>query len=117
MGDAAGEDDLAPGESAGPVELVGGEDHGAVLVGGGGHHGVEHGAAGGVEAGVRLVEEEEPRVARQSHGEREPAALARGEAAVRDVALRGQSDAIEDGVGRGGIVAGGARRETQVLAS
>ena len=99
MGDAAGEDDLAAGEGAGPVELVRGEEDGAVLAGGGGDHGVEHGAALGVEAGVGLVEEQEPRVAREGDGEREPAALARRQPAVHDVGLRRQADALERVVG------------------
>ena len=100
VGDAAGEDDLAAGEGAGPVELVRGQDDGAALGGGGGDHRVEHGAAGGVEAGVGLVEEQEPRVAREHDGEREPASLPRREATVHDVGLRRQPDPLERDVGR-----------------
>ena len=75
--------DLAGGEGAAEVELVRGQQHGAALGGGGGDDLVEHLAAVGVETGVRLVEQEEPGLADEGDGEREPAALAGGEPAVR----------------------------------
>ena len=59
-------------------------------------HAAEHVAGGGVEPGVRLVEQPERGAARDQRGQRDPAALARREAAGRRRAhTPGQPEALE----------------------
>jgi len=75
---------LAIRERTRAVELVGRDDHRPAVRRCGPEDGVEHLAALGVQAGVRLVEQQQPRVAREGDGEREPAALPGGQTTVRD---------------------------------
>ena len=80
--------DLAGRELPGEVELVRRDQHRAAFGGRGAHDLVEHDAALLVETGVRLVEQQQPRVARERDRERDPAPLALREPAVRDAARR-----------------------------
>ena len=81
------QDDFAVGErSRVAVELVRCDQHGSAFGGRGAHDLVEHGSALGVEPGVRLVEEQEPGIARPRHRQREATPLPGGQAPVHDVA-------------------------------
>ena len=78
-----GDADLAGREAAGEVELVRREQHRAALGRRGAHDLVEHVAALLVETGVRLVEQEQARIARERDRERQaggagPARAGRG---------------------------------------
>ena len=80
------------------------------------HDLVEHLATLGVEPGVRLVEQEQPRIARQRDRDREAAALTRRQPAVHDVGLAVEPEPLERGIGVADVAPGGARREPEVLA-
>src|SRR6185503_17195299 len=69
-GVTAGDGDRARRQPTGALELVAGDDDGAAALSGGAHLGVEHVATGGVETGVRLVEEPQLRIACEEDGER-----------------------------------------------
>ena len=75
-------------------------------------HFVDHRATLGVESGVRLVEQQQPRVACERDGEREAAALSLRQPAVRDAGELGETDPRDRGVGLLARAPGGARRRT-----
>ena len=71
----AGDNDMAASERAGSIELVARKDDRGAGGGGFDHEGVEQVAAGGIEAGVRLVEQPQLGVAHEHGRQRRPAAL------------------------------------------
>ena len=109
------EHDLAVRQRAGPVELVRGEQHRAALFGRGPQDRVEDGAAGLVEPSVRLVEEQEPWIARPRHAQSEPAALPRRQLPVSDVAGCFEADAFHRSVCGCDVAPDRPRGEAQVL--
>ena len=113
--DAAGHDGHLPvGQGPGPVELVRDQEHGAP-VGGGAQQVVEQVAAGGVEAGVGLVEQQEPGPAGQRDGQARPALLARRQPPEGHAGQAGEAELLEDGVGVGRRPAAGPDPEAHVL--
>ena len=98
---AGGEPHLARRQLAREVELVRREQHRSPFGGRGAHDLVEHEAALLVETGVRFVEEQEARVARQRDRQRDPAALALREAPVGDPRRTREREPLERGVGLG----------------
>src|SRR5688572_24444090 len=67
---SAGHGDRTGGDRRGPVQLVGGQQDGGPAGGGLLHDAVEDVAAGGVEAGVGLVEQPQLRAAGDDRGDR-----------------------------------------------
>ena len=85
------------------------------LAGAAAHDLLEHLAPVLVETGVRLVEQQQARLARERVGERQPPALSLRQPTVRDVRDALQPDALERGVGVGRGVTRRPRREADVL--
>ena len=77
---------------------------------------VEEIAAAGVEAGVGLVEQQEPGAPGQSHCEPRPALLAGRQPSERHTGQPAQAELFEDRVGVGHPAAAGAHPEAHVLA-
>ena len=65
---------------------------------------------------MRLVEEQQPRIACERNRQREPSLLAGREPAMHDFGDASELELLERGVGRRGGGARRARREVQVLA-
>ena len=93
---AAGQDQHPVGQLLGLVEVMGGEqDRGALQVGESVHQLVELAAGLGVEAGRRLVEEQQLRAADDADRDVEPAALPAGERGDLAVGEFCQPDRVE----------------------
>ena len=106
---------LACGEPAREVELVRREHHGAAVGGRAPDDVLEHLTPVLVEPGVRFVEQQQTRLAGQRVREREPAALALGQAAVRNVRDPFQTHPRQRFVRVGDAVTGRPCREPHVL--
>ena len=106
----------AVGQRDGELGLVGRQEDGGPVRHRVGDELAEECARGGIEAGVRLVEQPESRTARQQRGEGDPAALAgRQPAGRRRAQTPGQPQPLERGVGALHRQAEGTHGELDVL--
>ena len=92
------DDGDAAGELVGLLEVLRGEEHGGALGVEPAHLLPQGGAAGGVEAGGGLVEEQHRRLVHERQREVEPAAHAAGVGADPPVGGAGEADALEQHV-------------------
>ncbi len=112
----AGHDRHLPvGQGPGPLQFVGDEQHRPSLSGAAPQQPVEEVAAGGVEAGMGFVEQQEPGTAGQRHGQASPALLAGRKAAEGHAGQPGEAELLQDGVGVGRAAAAGPDPEAHVL--
>jgi hypothetical protein len=94
---------------------VGDEQHRPAFPGAAPQQAVEQVAPGGVEPGVRFIEQEQPRPAGQRHRQARPALLPGREPAEAHAGQPGQPQLLEDGVGVGHPASAGPDPEADVL--
>jgi len=106
---------LTVGEGPGAIELVGDQQDRTALPGAALQQVVEEVAAGGVEAGMGLVEQQQARAAGQCHGEARPPLLPGGEPPEGHSGQPAEAELLEDGIGVGHLAASGPDPEPHVL--
>ncbi len=115
MGLAGGQDNFARRQRTGSFQLVGGQHDRLALSRCTREDRVEHRATFGVEASVRLVEEEQAGTPGERNRQGQTSALTGGELAVDNITQRPEPEMVDDLLVRGCVDPRGSGSEAQVL--